>query len=209
MSKQRSIEAADEAEFLAGLEYTERFFMGSAKVHGALKKLIRLLDEAGIPYAVIGAMALNEYGYRRATEDVDILLTRAGLEAFKREHLGLDYVEKFPGSTGLRDTENEVSIDVVLTGDYPGDGKPKSVAFPDPANEALSGTRVRLLPLQRLIELKLASGMTAPHRLRDLADVIELIRVRDLDAGLAMRMDPTVREKYLELWHAAQTPDPE
>jgi len=183
--------------------------MGSAKVHGALKKLIRLLDEAGIPYAVIGAMALNEYGYRRATEDVDILLTRAGLEAFKREHLGLDYVEKFPGSTGLRDTENEVSIDVVLTGDYPGDGKPKSVAFPDPANEALSGTRVRLLPLQRLIELKLASGMTAPHRLRDLADVIELIRVRDLDAGLAMRMDPTVREKYLELWHAAQTPDPE
>ncbi|MFH0341468.1 MAG: hypothetical protein ACHBNF_04920 [Chromatiales bacterium] len=209
MNKQRFVEAADEAEFLAGLEYTERFFMGGARVHEALKKLVRLLDEAGIPYAVIGAMALNEYGYRRATEDVDLLLTRAGLEAFKREHLGRAYVEKFPGSTGLRDTENEVSIDVVLTGDYPGDGKPKSVAFPDPAKEALSGTRVRLLPLQRLIELKLASGMTAPHRLRDLADVIELIRVRGLDAGFALRMDPTVREKYLDLWRAAQTPDPE
>lgn len=68
---------------------------------------------------------------------------------------------------------------------------------------------MRLLPLQRLIELKLASGMTAPHRLRDLADVIELIRVRGLDAGFALRMDPTVREKYLDLWRAAQTPDPE
>jgi hypothetical protein len=58
------------------------------------------------------------------------------------------------------------------------------------------------------VELKLASGISAPHRLRDLADVLELIRVADLPAELADELDPFVREKYLELWRAAQTPDP-
>jgi hypothetical protein len=54
------------------------------------------------------------------------------------------------------------------------------------------------------MELKLAAGMTAPHRLRDLADVLELIRVNGLPADLAEKLDPYVRDKYLELWTAAQ-----
>lgn len=84
-----------------------------------------------------------------------------------------------------------------------GDGRPKPVAFPDPADHARHGSRVRLLPLQKLIELKLASGMSAPHRLRDLADVLELIRVTDLPLELAVDLDESVREKYRELWLAA------
>src|SRR5204863_489391 len=83
---------------------------------------VGLLAAGRIPYALVGAMALNEYGYRRATVDVDILLTREGLEAFKRAHLGRGYLEKFPGSRGMRDTENGVNIDVVLAGEYPSDG---------------------------------------------------------------------------------------
>jgi hypothetical protein len=60
-----------------------------------------------------------------------------------------------------------------------------------------------------LFELKLASGMTAPHRLKDLADVIELIRILQLPAELAAELDPYVRDKFRELWQAAQTVDPE
>ena len=183
--------------------------MGDADVQRALQAIASLLNEDGIPYAVIGAMALNEYGYRRMTVDVDILLTREGLEAFKAKHLGLGYVEKFPGSRGLRDTQNGVTIDVVLAGDYPGDGRPKPVAFPDPAVSAVRGERLALLPLPRLVELKLASGMTAPHRLKDLADVLELVRVLALSADFAEQLDPFVREKYRELWQAAQGGDPE
>jgi hypothetical protein len=154
-------------------------------------------------------MALNAYGYRRLTVDVDLLLTPEGLEAFKAKHLGLGYVQKFPGSKGLRDTEHGVPIDVVLAGEYPGDGKPKPVVFPDPASVAVRGERVALLPLPRLIELKLASGMTAPHRLKDLADVLEMIRILKLPAGLAEELHPYVQEKYRELWGAAQTEDRE
>jgi hypothetical protein len=198
-----------EARLDAGVEAAERFFMGEARVQSALARVARLLEEDGIPYALIGAMALNAYGYERVTVDVDLLLTREGLESFKKGHLGLGYAEKFPGSKGLRDIENGVAIDVVLAGEYPGDGLPKPVAFPDPAGAAVRGERVALLPLPRLIELKLASGISAPHRLKDLADVIEVIRILKLPAGLAEELDPYVREKYRELWQAAQAAERE
>ena len=206
----RTISAEAEARFFSGVQTSSDFFRGKANVQKALEKLTRILEDAGVPYAIVGAMALNEHGYERVTDDVDVLLTQNGLETFKRQWLGRGYVERFPGSRGLRDTENNVSIDVVVAGDYPGDGKPKSVRFPDPAAVGLRGERVRLVPLETLIELKLASGLSAPHRLRDLADVLELIRIRNLPPDFDARLDASVRPKYRELWDAAQTrPDDE
>jgi hypothetical protein len=203
----QSLPVEREEAFWSGIAYARRFFMGEADVQQALERLARLLDERGIPYALIGAMALNEWGYRRVTVDVDVLLTAEGLRALKSEALGRGYIEKFPGSRGLRDTAAGVNIDVVIAGEYPGDGKPKPVAFPDPALAAVRGRRVALLPLPTLIELKLASGMSAPHRLKDLADVIELVRALSLPKELAADLDASVRGKYMELWEAAQTPE--
>jgi hypothetical protein len=201
-----SVRLADsvEARFWQGVQDAERFFMGEGQVQKALEKLVRTLDEHGIPYAIIGAMALNEFGYRRMTVDIDVLLTADGLAVLRAKTLGRGYVEKFPGSRGLRDPEHGVDIDVVLSGSFPGDGEPKPVAFPDPATTAERGARVALLPLSTLVELKLASGMTAPDRLKDLADVIELIRAINLPEAMTADLDPYVREKYLDLWRAAQ-----
>jgi hypothetical protein len=193
-----------EREFWGGVEHVSRFFMGEANVQRALRDLVATLESLGIPYAVVGALALGEFGYRRATVDVDVLLTPEGLEAFKREVLGRGYLERVPGGRGLRDTRNGVDVDVIVTGGYPGDGKPKPVRFPDPGEVAVRGAEIALLPLPKLVELKLASGMSAPHRLRDLADVLELIRVAGLPRDLAEALDPSVREKYLELWTVAQ-----
>jgi hypothetical protein len=200
----REITAEAETEFFEGVRQAAEFFMGKADVQRALEILADRLEQLEIPYAIVGAMAMNEYGYRRVTEDVGVLLTREGLDRFKQHWLGRGYVEKFPGSRGLRDTENGVPIDVVVTGDDPGDGRPKPVVFPDPADHARRGSRVRLLPLPKLIELKLASGMSAPHRVRDLADVLELIRVAVLPLELAVDLDESVQEKFRELWHAAR-----
>ena len=183
--------------------------MGEADVQKALEKLVRTLEELDIPYAIIGAMALNEFGYRRVTVDVDVLLTADGLARLRGARLGRGYVEKFPGSRGLRDPEHGVDIDVVLAGSFPGDGQPKPVAFPDPGLGAERGARVALLPLATLIELKLASGMTAPHRLKDLADVLEVIRTLTLPREFGEGLHPYVRDKFVELWHASQVRDPE
>jgi hypothetical protein len=191
------------ARFDAALRNARRFFLGEADVQEALRKLARLLDDAGIPYAIAGAMALNAYGYQRVTVDIDVLLTREGLAEFRARHLGRGYVEKFPNSRGLRDAEHGVNIDVLIAGEYPGDGKPKAVAFPDPSVGVRSGG-IALLPLEKLVEVKLASGLSAAHRLKDLADVLELIRATKLPAAFAARLDASVREKYRELWEAAQ-----
>jgi hypothetical protein len=106
----------------------------------------------------------------------------------------------------VRDTVNGVKVDFLLVGDFPGDRKPKPVSFPDPRRASVEAGRFRVLSLPRLIELKLASGMTAPHRLQDLADVLRLIETGRLSRELAESLDPYVRPKYLELWQSAQHP---
>jgi hypothetical protein len=209
MSQRARLSEALEDRFWRSVDKATRFFMGDADVQHALLKLARTLDELGIPYAIVGALALNEFGYQRVTVDVDVLLTPDGLTALKAATLGRSYIEKSPGSRGLRDVEHGVDIDIVLTGSYPGDGLPKPVSFPDPGQSAERGARIALLPLSTLIELKLASGMTAPHRLKDLADVLELIRALKLPSERANDLNPYVRDKYHELWRAAQAHDQE
>ncbi len=183
--------------------------MGDADVQRALHQIVELLDQLNVPYALIGAMALNEFGYQRATTDVDLLLTADGLDTLKAAALGRGYLEKFPGSRGIRDTAHGVDIDIVLAGSFPGDGRPKSVSFPDPGVAARRGARVSLLPLPTLLELKLASGLSAPHRLKDLADVQEVIRALGLPESLAAELDASVRAKYSELWRSVQDVPPE
>lgn len=76
-------------------------------------------------------------------------------------------------------------------------------------DEVLRGERAALLPLATFLELKLASGMSAPHRLKDLADVIEVVCILQLAEELSGELEPSVREKYRELWQAAQAADRE
>jgi hypothetical protein len=195
------------ARFVAGVEFCARFLMGEGEPQKALYKLTGILEAEGIPYAIIGALALNAYGHRRATVDVDVLLRAADLERFKQQYLGRGYAERVAGTGKLLDTEHDVNIDVLSTGRFPGDGKPKPIAFPDPATTAIRGDQFALLPLACFLELKLASGMTAPHRLHDLADVLDLIRSAKLPAETAEELHPWVREKFRELWVAAQGED--
>lgn len=190
-------------EFWDGVAFSERFFMGDGEVHKAMRKLAALLEQDGIPYAIAGAMALNVHGYRRVTTDVDVLLTREGLAAFKARHLGLGFVERFAGSKGMRDTEHNVGVDVLISGEYPGDGKPKPIRFPDPS-VGVDASGVRVVPLTTLLELKLASGLSAEHRGKDLVDVQELIRLADLPLALADSLDASVREEFVKRWHLAQ-----
>lgn len=177
-----------------------------------LQKLVADLEAHQIDYAVICAMALNQHGYHRFTSDIDLLMTKEGLEKFRQELVGLGYVAKFAGAKKtFRAIARNVPIEVITSGEYPGDGLPKPISFPDPsANSSANFSEsfviingVKTLTLEMLINLKLASGMTNAGRLKDLADVQELIKVRSLDAAFADNLHPFVREKYLELHRGA------
>jgi hypothetical protein len=155
-------------------------FEKESAVHKTLRRITCRLDELGIPYALAGAMALFFHGFRRFTEDVDLLVTPEGL----------GYVPPFAGSKQLRDAETGVRVEFLVTGDYPGDGKPKPVALPDPSQARIEKEGLWCLDLPQLIELKLASGMTNPARL--------------MPEDLADQLNPYVRDKYRELWTAVR-----
>src|SRR4029079_10912257 len=143
------------------LERASEFFMKRADVHRALDKIERRLAEEGIEYAVIGGMALNIHGYERVTNDVDLLTTREGLDAIQQRLAGRGYVPSFAGARKrLRDTENGVTIEFITTGEYPGDGKPKPVRFPDPREASVDREGHQVIVLPKLVELKLASGLS-------------------------------------------------
>jgi len=181
-------------------------FAGKSSVHQTLLNLARRLDEEGIPYAILGGMALGRHGLARMTEDVNVLMTVEGLAAFQERCVGKGYVPAFAGARqSFRDTETQVRIGIITTGEYPGDGtlRAKAVAFPDPAEASVEIEGVRVVTLEKLIELKLASGASAPHRLRDLADVQDLIGALNLPAEFAERLDESVRAEYRRLWQAS------
>jgi len=117
--------------------------------------------------------------------------------------VGLGYCPASPGATKqFRMTAENVRVEVVTTGEYPGDGLPKPVVFPDPSENVEEIDGVRTITLEKLIELKLASGMTAADRLKDLADVQEIIKIKGLGSEFAEKLDESVREKFRELQQA-------
>lgn len=176
-------------------------FENSSMAQQAMRKICARLEALGIDYAVAGGMALTHHGHVRFTKDVDILVTRESKEKIHEALVGLGYQPVFPGSKNLRDTELGVKIDLLITGGYAGDGKPHGNPFPDPIGVAEKKDGIRYVNLVTFLEMKIASGMTASGRLRDLADAQDLMKSANLPLALADQLHEFVRGKYIELWN--------
>lgn len=191
-------------DFSWALMEGSRFFEGGGAVQEALRRIARHLNEFGVDYAIAGGMALYFHGLRRFTEIIELIVS-ADLKVILRELEGLGYLPSFSGSRHLRDTRSGVKIEFLVAGQFPGDGKPKEVSFPDPRGRTVESNGIRYLNLPTLIELKVASGMTNALRMRDLADVLELIRILNLPEDFVDKLNLSVREKFHELWSAVHS----
>jgi hypothetical protein len=183
-----------------------QLFEGKGKVYETFDRITRKLDELGLEYAVCGGLALFAHGFRRFTEDVDILVTADGLRKLHEKLDGLGFVRPFAQSKNLRDVTTGVRIEFLIAGQFPGDGKPKAIAFPTPAQAAELIDGRRILSLNKLIELKLASGLTGAGREKDFGDVSSLIQRLGLPLAYAESLHPDVREKYQSIWRSANAP---
>jgi len=176
-----------------------------------LRRLAGELDKLGVPYAVAGGIALQHHGVLRSTQDIDLLVSSP--EDLERVHIGLvghGYTRKSPTSRHLRDDVTRVRIEFLVAGEYPGDGKPKPVRFPEPQDVTEhSGEGLPFVNLKALIEMKLASAKSAAHRIKDRADVLELIHARSLPADFAEQLDPYVRVEFCELAALPPPSDPD
>jgi hypothetical protein len=180
------------------------YFEGGSRVQQALRKVTARLQAMNVRYAVVGGMALFAHGFQRFTEDVDILVSRSDLQLIHQQLSGLGYLPPFAGSKNLRDTELGVKIEFLIAGDYPGDGAPKPVAFPEPGGAAIEKEGILFVKLPRLIEMKLASGMTNVHRGKDFVDVQELISLLNLPRDFRGQLDPYVGAAFDDLWIKAR-----
>lgn len=182
------------------LDESSLYFEGQGRVHQSLRKIASKLDHLGVPYAVVGGLAMFFHGYRRYTDDVDILVSADGLKKIHRELVGLGYLPPVRNSKHLRDTELKVRIEFLVQGQFPGDGKKQSISFPSPEDVAIERDGIKLVNLTSLVELKLASGISGKDRQKDLIDVQELIKALQLERGLGEELDSSVRTEYGRLW---------
>lgn len=195
----RTYESELDKSFDFVLSEAGQLYQGQGRLRKTYERLAKRLDELGVSYSLVGGYALILHGVRRFTDDIDLLVSREGLTKLHKELTGRGYVLAAPGSRNLRDVETGVQIEFVITGEFPGDGKPKPVAFPDPGAAVEIREDIKVIGLKSLIELKLASGMTAKARLQDLADVQRLIKQHHLTADFAKQLHPYVCSKFLEL----------
>lgn len=186
------------------LDEGSRHFEECNAVHRALRRITARLTELGVPHAVGGGMAMFFHGFRQFTEQVEILVARRDFPEIRRQLDGNGYFLSSEGSQYLRDAEVGVKIDFLVTGDYPGDGKPKSIAFPDPSQAVVVLKGIPCIELPTLFELKLASGMSLPHPYRDFGDVQQIVQVLEVPREFATQLNPFVRAKFEELWDGVE-----
>jgi hypothetical protein len=182
----------------------DEFWSGSGKVHNTLRHLGSILDVVRIPYAVFGRAAAFAHGFEQYNLDTDVVVvTEKGLQKMQR-------VLPFRGFTTIserrfRDSLTDLEFKIILSGRLAGP-EPCPIRFPDPAASVMiNGYRVVDLP--RFIDLKLAMGLWE-MRIRDRADVLQLIQHAKLPREVVNDLDPYVRDEYDRLWLLAQTHDP-
>ena len=126
------------------------------RVLDAMRTASNALTGLGVRHALVGGLAVGAHGYPRATKDVDFLV---GDEAF--EHHAGGIVTMKPG---IPIQVQGVLVDLLSA--QPDEGALRDVPV------ARVGTEVPVAPIEALVHLKLKSP-----RLKDAADVIELLKV--------------------------------
>jgi hypothetical protein len=179
--------------FTERLKEIDMFFQKNDPVHQTLRRLAQRLQRANISYAVMGAMAVNLHGAQRTTTDVDVLLTAEGLERFKEGLVGKFYYQVEGRQRRFRERKSGVVVDVLVTGRFPGTGKPGPIAFPDPESVSQEIEKIQVVSLPDLVQLKLAA-----RRHRDFGDVVFLIQTKNLDESFLEKLHPSVHQDFIE-----------
>ncbi len=186
------------------VEGLRRDMAHSRDIAAALAELGKMFAREGIPFAVIGALAMRHHGYVRHTEDIDMVTTPEGLARIHERLIGRGLVARGPGlSKQLRETAHKVDVDVLQSGEHAGaPGSPVRYPPPDaPEYEERDGIRLATLPA--LLAFKIASGVWG-KRPRDLADAQELIKANGLAEDYASNLPEALRDRFVALVRASR-----
>jgi hypothetical protein len=178
------------------------YFECRNQLHQTLRRFVKVLDNAEVDYALVGAVAMFFHGYRRFTESIDVVVTRSGLNRVY-EICEFHGFVRSGSANNIRDVDTGVKVVFLVNGLVPPIFGLGRLEIPNPTDVSASSDGLSLATLETQITLKMNSGR-ASHRIKDLADAQSLIQYCGLDANFANRLDPSLRDQYQQLWTYAQ-----
>jgi hypothetical protein len=171
------------------------------KVKERLLRAATALEKAAIPYAVIGGNAVAAWVSRvdeaavRNTQDVDLVLRRADLDAAKIALGTAGFVYRHAASVDMfldgADAKARDAVHVIFSGEKV---RPEYVLpVPDVAESESSGP-FRVLNLEALVRMKLTS-----FRRKDQVHIQDMIGVGLIDASWIDRVPPELAARLQEI----------
>ena len=169
----------------------------SSPLLSTARRLHACFAREGIPYAIIGGMAVARNGAVRTTIAVDVLLRKED-----RRRATAAVSEDFTAAPdGARDRTNQVEVDFLFSGDDWG----MIVPMPEPGEDAEfdNALGANFMSLRGILALKTAVYLHKKKEdgielaAKDLADVVALLRANPgaLDSGFLSSLQPALRRE--------------
>jgi len=184
-----------------GEQLWNRIELSMEMVEHRLRRTVRVLEQSGIPYAVVGGNAVRIWVAQvdqqavRATNDVDILIRPADLDRLKQAMLdaGFHYRRTLDVDMFVEDEleSPRSAVHIVLSGQMVRGDDYESNPDVEPYQH---GGDFRTLPLEKLVRMKLNS-----FRLKDKIHLLDMIQVGLVDVGWCERFPDRLRQRLEDL----------
>ena len=179
----------------------ERMVRAVEKVRIRLLRAATALEQAKVPYAVVGGNAVAAWVARvddsavRNTQDVDIVLRRGDLEAAKNALATAGFVYRHVKGVDMfldgPEAKARDAVHVVFSGEKV---RPEYLLPVPDVTDAERTPEFRLLNLEPLVRMKLTS-----FRRKDQVHVLDLAEVGLVDETWLNRLPPELSERLREL----------
>jgi len=152
------------------------------------REITGIMRGAHVEAAIVGGVAVFLHGHRRATVDVDVFVadTADAHDALNRAGFTFD-------ESAREFRRGAVPVHLV-TAEQTGSTSINRIEI----------ERIAVAALPDLIAMKLRSGLVKTTRAQDLADVVALIRVKNLTAAFASRLPRDLRSDFRGLVRAVE-----
>lgn len=179
----------------------ERALMAAEKVKERCRRAAKALDDAGVPYAVVGGNAVAEWVARideeatRNTRDVDLLVRRPDLAPARTalESVGFIYHHLLDVDTFIDGPQGKPSGGIHLL--YAGEKvRPEDEHASPGLDESERAAEFQVLTLPALVRMKLIA-----YRRKDQVHLLDLIGVGLIDATWPARFPPPLGDRLQKL----------
>ena len=171
------------------------------KVRIRLRRAVKVLEDASLPYAVIGGNAVAAWVSRideaavRNTQDVDILIRREDFDRVKAafEHGGFTYGQTLDGHFFLDEPNGKIrdAVHLLMAGEKV---KPEYASACPDISDSERGTEFQVISLSALVEMKLNS-----YRRKDQTHLLDMIEVGLIDATWPAKFPASLGARLQEL----------